>query len=145
LSKQSIQEQRPSTRAITVDAALARRMAGFMFADPDPIISAFLGEPVKECLAMVEWCVRHEGEPGFDPAKALANWAKRRKRGVWSDRPTTGARIIWGQEPPKLHGCSGCGSTRREVHEVTEDHESLTFHQGDLICEDCAADHGVTL
>jgi len=118
-------------------------MAGFMFADQEPIISAFLGEPVKEALAMVEWCVRHEGEEGFDPAKALVAWAKRRKRGVWSDRPNRAARTIWGEVPAKLNGCSGCGENRREVHEVGAD--SLTFFEGDMVCPQCAADHGVTL
>ncbi len=132
MSDASVDQTRPTTRAITVDEALARRMALYLFADPEPIIAAFLDEPVKEALAMVEWCVRHEGEEGFDPAKALPNWAKRRKRGAWSDRPNQAARIIWGEAPAKLHDCAGCGETRLEVYEVGAD--SLTFHDGDLIC-----------
>ncbi|MDQ3637263.1 MAG: hypothetical protein M3426_04615 [Actinomycetota bacterium] len=139
------QTHRPSTRAITVDEELARRMALYLFADQEPIIAALEGEPVKEALAMIEWCVRHEGDPGFDAAKALPAWAKRRGRGRWSDRPTQAARIVWGEVPARGGGCAGCGETRREVHEVTEDHESLTFHGGDLICASCAGAHGVTL
>lgn len=143
MTKSRIQEHRPSTRAITVDEALARRMALYLFADQEPVVAALEGEPVKVALAMIEWCVRHEGDPGFDAAKALPAWAKRRKRGAWSDLPTGAARTIWGEVPAKLHGCAGCGETRREVYEVGAD--SLTFNEGDLICASCAADHGVTL
>lgn len=142
MSKQRIQEHRPSTRALKADEALCRRIAGFLFCEPAPITDAFLGEPIKEALAMVEWCVRHEG-PEFDPEKVLPAWAAKRGRGRWSDRPTQGARVVWGEVPATLHGCDGCGETRREVHEVGAD--SLTFHEGDLICPQCAADHGVTL
>lgn len=101
MTKNRIQEPRPSTRAITVDEELARRMALFLFADQEPIIVALEGEPVKEALAMCEWCVMHEGDAGFDASKALPAWAKRRKRGRWSDRPTEAARIIWGDAPPR--------------------------------------------
>jgi hypothetical protein len=118
-------------------------MAAFLFSDAEPILAAFVGEPVKEAIAMIEWCVGHEGEPGFDPALALPNWAKRRKRGRWSDRPTEAARIIWGQAPARGGGCAGCGSTRREVHEVREDHESLTYFEGDALCGSCASDAGL--
>ncbi len=135
---------RPSTRAITVDEALARRLAGFLFADAEPIMDAFVGEPVEVALAMTRWCVAHEA-PDFDPEKVLPAWAAKRGRGRWSDRPTQGAKTIWGDAPATLHGCAGCGSTRRDAHEVTEDHGSLTFHAGDMICPQCAADHGVTL
>lgn len=142
MTQERIHEPRPTTRAIKVDEALARRLAGFLFADPAPIQAAFVGEPVEEALAMTRWCVAHEG-PTFDPARVLVAWAKRRKRGAWSDRPTQAARTVWGEVPAKLHGCAGCGETRREVHEVGAD--SLTFHEADLICEACAADHGATL
>lgn len=134
---------RPSTRVLVVDEALARRLALFLFCEPRPIMNAFIGEPIKEALALCEWAVAHEGDAGFDPAKALPNWAKRRKRGRWSDRPTEAARIIWGEVAARGGGCAGCGETRREVHEVGA--ESLAFHEGGLICEPCAADHGVTL
>lgn len=143
MTQERIHEHRPSTRALVVDEALARRMALYLFADQEPVVSALEGEPVKVALAMVEWCVRHEGDPGFDPALALPAWAKRRKRGRWSDRPTEAARTIWGEVPAKLHGCVGCGETRRDVYEVGAD--SVTFNDGDMICEDCAIGHGVTL
>jgi hypothetical protein len=45
----------------------------------------------------------------------------------------------------KLRRCAGCG--RRfmgwELHEVTEDHESLTHFPGDPLCRDCAVAHGI--
>ncbi len=41
--------------------------------------------------------------------------------------------------------CDGCGERfpGREMVEVVEDHESLTFFEGNKICRECAADHGV--
>jgi hypothetical protein len=127
-----------------VDEALCRRIAGFLFCEPAPITSAFLGEPIKEVLAMVDWCIEHEA-PDFDPEKILPRWAAKRGRGRWSDRPNVPAKIIWGQAPAKLNGCSGCAGSSRDLIEVVEDHQSLTFFAGDMICPQCAADHGVTL
>ncbi len=45
----------------------------------------------------------------------------------------------------KTAPCEGCGERfrRRELVEVTEDHESLTFFDGDLLCDECARAHGV--
>lgn len=144
MAERSVPETRPSTRAIVVDEALARRMAGFMFADAEPIIAALEGEPLKEALAMVEWCVRHEGDPGFDPAKALPAWAKRRKRGRWSDRPTQGAKVVWGEVPAKLHGCDGCGEQSRDLIVLHEgNHDNLTHFDGDQLCPKCADGAGV--
>jgi hypothetical protein len=47
----------------------------------------------------------------------------------------------------KSASCSGCGDRvpRRDLIEVTEDHESLTFFEGDHVCEDCALGAGVAL
>jgi hypothetical protein len=47
----------------------------------------------------------------------------------------------------KTRRCTGCGepTLRRDLIEVTEDHESLTFFAGDHVCPQCAGDHGVTL
>ena len=40
--------------------------------------------------------------------------------------------------------CSGCGRRfrHRELTEVTEDHGSLTFFEGDRLCEECVHAHG---
>ena len=45
----------------------------------------------------------------------------------------------------KLRTCAGCGGrfTGREIYEVSEDHESLTWFPGDPLCESCALAHGV--
>jgi hypothetical protein len=45
----------------------------------------------------------------------------------------------------KLRTCAGCGGwfTGREIHEVSEDYESLTWFPGDPLCEPCALAHGV--
>jgi hypothetical protein len=55
--------------------------------DEEPIHDAFIGEPVEEVLAMVRWALSHEDDEGFDPAKVLTDWAKKRERGAWSGRP----------------------------------------------------------
>ncbi|MDP9454634.1 MAG: hypothetical protein M3Q60_02360 [Actinomycetota bacterium] len=40
--------------------------------------------------------------------------------------------------------CDGCGERRwdRELLEVTEDHDSLTWFPGDLLCRGCVRAHG---
>lgn len=45
----------------------------------------------------------------------------------------------------KTATCAGCGSRfrRGNLYEVTEDHDSLTWFVGDLLCEECALAHGV--
>jgi hypothetical protein len=58
-----------------------------LFCDLKPINDAFIGEPVEEVLEMVRWALKHEDDEGFDPAKVLTEWAKKRKRGAWSGRP----------------------------------------------------------
>jgi hypothetical protein len=44
----------------------------------------------------------------------------------------------------KTATCSGCGDRirHRDLTEVTEDHESLTWFPGDLLCYSCLHDHG---
>jgi len=45
----------------------------------------------------------------------------------------------------KQRSCAGCGGkfTARELGEVTEDHESLTWFPGGELCRECACGHGV--
>ena len=45
----------------------------------------------------------------------------------------------------KTRRCAGCSepTPRRDLIEVREDHESLTYFEGDLLCEDCALNAGV--
>jgi hypothetical protein len=42
-------------------------------------------------------------------------------------------------------GCSDCPKwlPGREMVEVTEEHESLTWFPGDLLCRECARGHGI--
>ncbi len=44
----------------------------------------------------------------------------------------------------KTATCSGCGDRvrHRDLTEVLEDHESLTWFPGDLLCYSCLHDHG---
>ncbi len=72
------------TRAIVADEAFCRQVAAVLLCDLEPIRDAFLGEPAEEVLEMVRWALRHEQDPGFDAARALPNWARRRGRGAWN-------------------------------------------------------------
>ena len=76
----------PSTRHIIADEAFCAQVATLLLCDQDPIRDAFIGEPVEEVIAMVRWALSHEGDEGFDPAKVLTDWARKRERGAWSGR-----------------------------------------------------------
>ena len=144
MTQERIHEPRPTTRMLTADEALCRRIAGFLFCEPAPITSAFLGEPIKEVLAMVDWCIEHEA-PDFDPEKILPRWAAKRGRGRWSDEPTEGAKIILGDAPPRTHGCDGCGEQSRDLIVLHEgNHDDLTHFDGDQLCPKCADGAGVS-
>jgi hypothetical protein len=80
------------TRAIVADEALCGQAAAVLLCDPQPIQDAFLGEPVEEILEMVRWAIRHERDEGFDAAKALPSWARRRGRGAWRQDRRDGDR-----------------------------------------------------
>jgi hypothetical protein len=45
----------------------------------------------------------------------------------------------------KLRPCAGCGGKfmGRDLYEVMDWHESLTFFEGDRVCGECACAHGV--
>jgi hypothetical protein len=73
----------PSTKAIVADEIFCSQAAAVLLCDPEPIREAFLGEPVEEVLEMVRWALKHEDDPGFDAARALPSWARRRGRGAW--------------------------------------------------------------
>ena|SRR5215212_3425320 len=76
-----------STRAIVADEAFCAQVAAVLMCDEEPIRDAFIGEPAEEVLAMVRWALSHEDDEGFDAAKVLTDWARKRGRGVWSTRP----------------------------------------------------------
>ena len=80
------------TRAIVADEAFCKQAAAVLLCDPQPIRDAFLGEPVEEVLEMVRWALKHEGDEGFDAARALPSWAKRRGRGRWRAHRRGGGR-----------------------------------------------------
>ncbi len=73
----------PSTKVIAADEGFCRQVAALLLCDEGPIRDAFLGEPVEEALEMVRWALKHEQDEGFDAAKALPSWARRRGRGAW--------------------------------------------------------------
>ncbi len=77
----------PSTKAIVADEAFCKQAAALLLCNEEPICDAFIGEPAEEVLEMVRWALSHEDDEGFDTAKALTSWAKKRKRGAWSGRP----------------------------------------------------------
>jgi hypothetical protein len=82
----------PSTKAIVADEAFCKQVAALLMCDRAPIHDAFIGEPAEEVLEIVRWALKHEDDEGFDAAKALTSWAKKRKRGAWSGRPRRSER-----------------------------------------------------
>ncbi len=81
----------PSTKAIVADEAFCRQAAALLLCEEEPVRDAFIGEPAEEALEMVRWALKHEGDAGFDAARALPNWARRRGRGAW--KPGGGAEV----------------------------------------------------
>jgi hypothetical protein len=61
------------------------------------------------------------------------------------DRPPAGERCkhlsAAAYKKARTASCSGCRKRfrHRDLHEVREDHGSLTWFPGDLLCEECAA------
>jgi hypothetical protein len=60
---------------------------------------------------------------------------------LWTGR----ARVFLYPKVGRLSKCGGCGERfpGREMIEVVEDHASVTFFAGDMVCEECAGAHGV--
>src|SRR5215218_6509217 len=77
----------PSTRTIVADEGFCGQVAALLLCDRGPIHDAFIGEPVEEVLEMERWALSHEDDEGFDVAKVLTGWARKRGRGAWSGRP----------------------------------------------------------
>jgi hypothetical protein len=77
----------PSTKVIVADEGFCAQVAALLLCDRGPIHDAFIGEPVEDVLEMVRWVLKHENDEGFDTAKVLTSWAKKRKRGAWSEKP----------------------------------------------------------
>jgi hypothetical protein len=86
-----------STRSIVTDEGFCRQVAALLLCDRGPIHDAFIGEPVEEVLEMVRWALCHEDDEGFDAAKVLTAWAKKRGRGAWSGRPRRPERDPYGE------------------------------------------------
>src|SRR5919106_1887874 len=82
----------PFTRAIVANEDFCKQVAALLLCDRAPIHDAFIGEPVEEVLEMVRWAISHEEDEGFDAAKVLTSWAKKRGRGAWSGRPPSPQR-----------------------------------------------------
>ena len=85
MDKSSVTRPSP-TLAIVADEPFCAQASAVLLCDQDPIRDAFIGEPVEEVIAMVRWALSHEGDEGFDPAKVLTDWARKRERGAWSGR-----------------------------------------------------------
>jgi hypothetical protein len=79
----------PSTRAIVADEPFCAQAAAVLGCDKEgPIRDAFIGEPAEEVLEMVRWALSHQqdDEEGFDAARVLTAWARKRGRGAWSGK-----------------------------------------------------------
>jgi hypothetical protein len=87
MDKSSVTRPSPTLAIVADEAFCAQVAAVVLMCDDEPIHDAFIGEPVEEVLAMVRWALSHEDDEGFDPAKVLTDWARKRERGAWSGRP----------------------------------------------------------
>jgi hypothetical protein len=94
----------PSTRAIVADEGFCGQVAALLLCDLAPIHDAFIGEPVEEVLEMARWALSHEDDEGFDAARVLTSWAKKRERGAWSGRSRRRGRDPYGELARAL-GC----------------------------------------
>ena len=102
MDKSSVTRPSPSsTRLLVADEGLCKQVAALLLCEVAPIRNAFIGEPVEDVLAMVHWTLKHEDDEGFDPAKVLTNWAKKRERGVWGEKPGRAAKVVWGEQEPE--------------------------------------------
>jgi len=72
----------PSTKAIVANEDFCKQVAALLLCERAPIYDAFIGEPAQEVLEMVRWAISHEDDEGFDAAKVLRAWAKKRGRGA---------------------------------------------------------------
>jgi hypothetical protein len=77
----------PSIKTIVADEAFCGQVAALLLCAEGPIHDAFIGEPAEEVLEMVRWALSHEKDEGFETAEVLTEWAKKRGRGAWSERP----------------------------------------------------------
>ncbi len=102
MDKSSVTRPSPlSTKVLVADEGFCKQVAALLLCKVEPIRNAFIGEPVEDVLAMVRWSLSHEDDEGFDPAKVLTNWAKKRNRGVWGEKPGRAARVVWGEQEPE--------------------------------------------
>src|SRR5215208_2999461 len=112
-----------STLSIVAGAHLCDQIAGLLLMEPKIIRQVFLGEPVHEVLAMVEWALKHEGEANFDPKKILPAWAQKRTRGYWrvEDRKV--------EECRQCHGSGSVPGPFKSAEEWQEEREGVECHR----------------
>ena len=88
MDERSVTRPSPSsTTEIIADGAFCAQAAAVLGCAEGPIRDAFVGEPVEEALEMVRWALKHDDDEGFDAAKVLTGWARKRGRGAWCGRP----------------------------------------------------------
>ena len=109
----------PSTRAILAGAHLCDQVSALLLVESKVGRQAFLGEPVKEVLAMVEWGLKHEGEAEFDPQKILPAWERKWGRGYWR----TGDRRV--EECGYCHGTGWAPAPFKKGDEWGEEREGV--------------------
>ena len=117
---------RGSTRHLTTDARFAAILADDFGIAAAAIMEALEGEPRRQAIEICAWA-----EGTGELAKALANWAKKNRKGAHAPRC----------------GCAGCGGAFpvRELVEVgpeLADH-SATAREGELYCRPCARENGI--
>ena len=94
---------RPSTAPLVANEQNCRDVANLLLLEePQAAEDAFLGEPLEAMLHVVRWCLANSEHPNYCPEQMIRGWAKARGRGTWSDRPSRGEQIVWGQREPDV-------------------------------------------
>ena len=118
----------PSTKVLVADDGFCKQVAALLLCKVEPIRNAFIGEPVEDVLAMVRWTLSHEDDEGFNPAKVLTNWAKKRNRGVWGEKSGRAARIVWDEQEPEDIDLDGNGHSENGDGVPEEAEREIALH-----------------
>ena len=117
---------RGSTRHLTTDARFAAILEEDFGIAAAEILRALEGEPRRQAIEICAWAQKTQ-----EPAKALANWAKKHRKGSYAPRCR----------------CADCGGRfrGRDVVRVGPEQaeHSYTAFEGELFCRPCARRYGV--
>lgn len=95
---------RPSTAPLVANRENCLAAAKLLLLkDEEVAVRCFEGEALERMLGVVRWALWHDNDPqGYDPNGMIERWERKRKCGVYSDRPTRGEQIVHGDREPDV-------------------------------------------